>query len=241
MRYGVFGDIHGNLEAFQKVISSYKREAIDRLICVGDIVGYGANPRECIEEIKKIHALSICGNHDQASIGLLNIGYFNYAAKAAIGWTRGVLEKEDIEYLRSLKLILEEPGFSVVHGSLDRPGSFMYILGKYSSYSSFYKMEKELLFVGHSHVPGMFCMKDGLADNIPGCSVKIEKGTKYIINVGSVGQPRDKDPRASYCIYDTDKKTIEIKRTPYDVKTAKSKVLKKGLPKILGNRLERGL
>lgn len=240
MRYGIFGDIHSNLEAFQEVIKSYKKDNIDRYICVGDIVGYGADPGQCIQEIKKLNAKSICGNHDWASVGLFNTTYFNYAAKEAVRWTQEILSVEEKEFLKSLGLIIDEDDFSLVHGSLYKPDLFYYIVDIDSARRCFQKMEKDICFVGHSHVPMIFFMKGDKIGYTFDNFIKIERKIKYIVNVGSVGQPRDGNPDTAFSIFDTERMSIEIKRAGYDIEGAKNKILKAGLPEILGYRLLEG-
>lgn len=241
MRYAVFGDIHSNLEAFQAVIEVYKKEDIDRFICVGDIVGYGADPHWCIEEVQKINAEIVCGNHDWASVGRFGTEYFNYAAREAVRWTRGILTDGEKEFLGSLGLVINEKDFSVVHGSLDRPDFFYYIIDEKSAYRCFRNMEKtNLCFVGHSHVPVVFSMEDDVIKYTYRNLIELKKAVKYIVNVGSVGQPRDGNPSAAFSIYDSDRMTVEIKRVNYDIESAKNKILSAGLPEFLGQRLVEG-
>lgn len=240
MRYAVFGDIHSNLEAFRAVADAFKKENIDKYICVGDIVGYGADPHQCIEDLKNLNAKTVCGNHDWASVGLINADYFNYAARAAVEWTQEALTPEEETFLKSLPLVINEDNFSIVHGSLDKPDSFYYVMDTESAYRCFLNMEQPLCFVGHSHVPVVFFMEKDRIGHSFDSAVAIKPETKYIVNVGSIGQPRDSNPLAAYCVFDTDKKTIEIKRVEYDIAAAKDKILKAGLPEFLGHRLLEG-
>jgi len=241
MRYGIFGDIHSNLEAFDRIIAEYKKEHIDKYICVGDIVGYGASPHECLRRFMDLNAISVCGNHDWASIGLFPVEYFNNIAKEAVEWTQEILNKEERGFLKSLKLIIKGQGFVVAHGSLCRPELFDYISDIKSAVKSFQIMEEDICFIGHSHIPAVFFMHEGKVKRATEDSIKVEPGLKYIINVGSVGQPRDGNPQAGFCIYDSNKKTVEIKRVDYDIEVAKNKILKAGLPEKLGYRLLTGL
>ena len=241
MRYGIFGDVHSNREAFQKVIEEYKKEDIANFICVGDIVGYGADPHWCIEEVQKIKAEIVGGNHDWASAGRFSTGYFNYAAREAVRWTQGILTDGEKEFLGSLDLVINEKDFSVVHGSLDSPDFFYYIIDEKSAYRCFRNMkERNLCFVGHSHVPVVFSMgNDGIKYTYRNL-IELKKDVKYIVNVGSVGQPRDGNPSAAFSIYDSDRMTVEIKRVDYDIESAANKILKAGLPEFLGHRLLEG-
>ena len=240
MKYGIFGDIHGNIEAFKEVIEVYKKEDIDEYLCVGDVVGYGANPRECIEEIKRLKAETVCGNHDWAAAGIFPLDYFNPAAKTATEWTREKLTSDEKRFLKNLELINDEKDFSVVHGSLYQPELFPYILDIESARRCFSHMKKGLCFIGHSHVPGFFYMEDDVINYSREDLVMIRLGVRYIIDIGSIGQPRDGNSKAAFCIFDTDKATIETRRVRYDVEAAKNKILDAGLPKALAYRLLEG-
>lgn len=241
MRYGIFSDIHSNLEAFNAVAGAYKEEKIDKYLCLGDVVGYASNPKECIEIIKTLATVTIAGNHDWAGVNLFSTDYFNPNAQDAIFWTRRNLDGSDRSFLGSLKLVYKNEDLTLVHGTLDNPGDFNYLTDGYIAEESFRLLETNICFVGHTHVAATF-IKDGSSrihyrqDD----SIDITPKDKYIINVGSVGQPRDGNPKASYCIYDTDKKEVRIKRIDYDIETARKKIIDAGLPKFLGDRLLSG-
>ncbi|HOX54504.1 MAG: metallophosphoesterase family protein [Candidatus Omnitrophica bacterium] len=241
MRYGIFSDIHSNLEAFQAVIEAYKKENIDRYLCVGDIVGYGVDPGGCIDKIKQLDALTIAGNHDWAAVELTDITYFNQVAKQAIVWTRDKISKEDKELLRSLKLVHEVTDFVLVHGTLNKPEEFNYLLDVELAMIDFGLMKKTISFVGHSHVAGIFIQEKGEISYSVQAQIKIDPKKKYIVNVGSVGQPRDRDNRASYCIFDADKKEVAIKRTEYDIARTQEKIIRAGMPPFLAARLSSGM
>ena len=240
MRYGIFSDVHSNLEAFESVVDALEGEEVDVHICAGDIVGYGADPSGCIKLTKELTDNVICGNHDWASIGLFDTSYFNTFAKEAVHWTAENLNEEEKSYLKNLKLVYEEKNFIVAHGSLDEPEKFHYILNLYSAHRNFQIMQKRICFIGHSHSPAIFSKyKDDVAYTKLS-KIKLDKNTSYIVNVGSVGQPRDGDPRACYVIYDEDNNAVEIKRVPYNIKEAQNKILNAGLPQVLAERLSRG-
>jgi len=240
MKYAIFSDVHGNLEAFKAVLEAMSGEKPDKYLCVGDIVGYGANPAECIKITQDLNPEIVAGNHDWAVAELIDPEYFNSFAKAALLWTRANLTKEDMGYLKSLKLTHQNSRISMVHGALDYPQGFSYVLDGYTAARTMALMPTPLCFIGHSHVAGTFCDAKGVVNCTSNSKVKVTPENKYLINVGSVGQPRDGDPRASYCIYDTKKAYVEIKRVSYDIKTAQEKILKQGLPKILASRLGEG-
>jgi predicted phosphodiesterase len=241
MRYGIFSDVHSNLEALEAVLDAYKKEAIDEFLCGGDIVGYGANPLECIARIKAVAKLTVAGNHDWASVGLFPVTYFNPLAAQAVSWTRQKLDTADNGFLKGLRLVFKNGDLTLVHGTLHNPEEFNYMMDGDAAERTFEILKTDICFVGHSHLPGFFIQdeekrlsyreKDALA---------IQKGRQYIVNVGSVGQPRDRNPDAAYCIYDTDKKKVEIKRIKYDTEAARAKIINAGLPKFLGDRLLSG-
>lgn len=241
MRYAVFSDVHSNLEALDAVLDAYKSEAIDKYFCAGDIIGYAASPKECVERIRKIAAVTVAGNHDWAVIGLFPVRYFNPIAREAISFSSRGLDEKDINFLQSLKLIYKNEELTLVHGTLERPEEFQYMNDAYIAWESFLLLENNLCFLGHSHSAGIFIRdKDDRIAYLEDSSIDIEEGKSYIINVGSVGQPRDGDPRACYCIYDTEKKVVEVKRIAYDLETARKKIIAAGLPAALGNRLLTG-
>jgi len=238
MRYGIFSDIHSNLEAFRVVTDFYKEQAIDRYIFLGDAVGYGANPHESIDLLKTLpDCTSIAGNHDWGVVNKLSIEYFNPYAKEAILWTKKHLRPGDTRFLTGLPLIHEEPEFTCVHGSLQSPEAFHYILNEEDAVSNFPSLQKKLLFIGHSHRREVFIEKGGELRYSKNDEILLEQDARYIVNVGSVGQPRDSDRRAACCIYDSRKQSITFRRLDYDVDTAAQKITKAGLPTVLGARL----
>lgn len=238
MRYGIFSDVHSNLEALDAVIAAYKEEGIDKYFCVGDVVGYAANPKECIQKIKTLPATVVAGNHDWASVDLFSLDYFNDFAREAIIWTKEILDNQDRYFLASLKLVYENEKFILVHGSLNNPQDFNYMTDAHNILETFRLLAVDICFVGHSHIAGIFIKDlDGRIYYQNNDSLNIKDKNKYIINVGSVGQSRDGNPAVCYCIYDTDKKQIRIKRRSYDIEAARRKIILAGLPKFLGDRL----
>ena len=241
MRYGIFSDVHGNLEALEEVLEKYKEENIDKYLCVGDLVGYGANPKECIQKIKGLKAEIVAGNHDWAAVGLTDTTYFRPVAKQAIIWTATQLDEKEKKFLKSLKLVYKNKDLIAAHGTLNDPEKFQYLLDSDLAQMTFDLMKKNICFVGHSHVLGAF-ITDGKKTSYSSKSkIKIEKNKKYIINVGSVGQPRDRNSRAAFCIFDTEKNEINLKRTNYNIEEAQKKIAKAGLPQFLAARLASGM
>lgn len=241
MRYCVFSDVHGNLEAFEAVLASFAEERINEYFFLGDAVGYGADPYACITELMLLKPqVLIAGNHEFGVLELLDIKDFNEYAGVAIEWTKNRLRGQGLDYLESFSLSSEYKNFTLVHGSLDEPEKFNYILDNDAAGVSLELSNTQLCFVGHTHEPGAYFMKNREVVFTEGPKIPIEAFKKYIINAGSVGQPRDGDPRASYVIYDDFDYTVEIKRVSYDIATAQKKILKAGLPACLAERLAEG-
>lgn len=237
MRYGIISDIHSNLEALKAVIHACKQQDVQAFLCVGDIVGYGADPDECIDIVRKSGAICVAGNHDWAVIGRLDPSYFTNNGKAGILYSQNHLSFENFDFLNALDLIFKNEDLVLVHGTLNNPGQFNYLNDIAQSPDTFYLSDRKICFVGHVHVPGIYIQRK---DNIYYASsneVETDQENKYIVNVGSVGQPRDGNPAAAYCIYDTEAEMIEIKRVRYDIKSAQEKIFRAGLPEILGYRL----
>ncbi|MFA5411136.1 MAG: metallophosphoesterase family protein [Candidatus Omnitrophota bacterium] len=241
MRYGIFSDIHSNLEAWEAAITAYQSENIDRYLCLGDVVGYAANPKECVAAVAALAAVTVAGNHDWASVDLFSLDYFNPLAREAICWTKRNLGGREKSFLESLRLTYKNEDLTLVHGTLDNPEDFNYLSDDFSAKGTFRLLENNLCFVGHTHVSGIFVQdKDGRIYYQDDAGIRIKEDNKYIINVGSVGQPRDGNPQACYCIYDSAKKEAEIKRIGYDIEAAARKIVNAGLPRFLAERLLSG-
>lgn len=232
MKYAFLSDIHGNLEALTVALETLEALSVDRMICLGDIVGYGANPRECLHLIRERADVIILGNHDAGVIGKDDLTWFNDFARQAVLWTQTVLTDEDKDFLRSLPLEGSENDLHFVHGTPHDPGGWHYIISALDVFQQFSFIKGQTCFVGHSHVPGDFWEKPPASGN---------DGTgKRIINVGSVGQPRDRDPRLCFAVYDAEKGDLELIRAEYDIQTAATKIRKAGLPDFLAERLSWG-
>jgi len=240
MRYGIFSDIHSNLEAFEAVISAYGKERIDRYLCIGDIVGYGASPSECIGKTRQLTNIIVAGNHDWAAVNKFSLDYFNPIAKEAIIWTKNILKEEEKDFLATLTLIYEESNFVVAHGTLIQPDRFDYLISLSKARENFEFLEKKILFVGHSHAPCIFVKNKEKITFLNSPEIEISEDRTYIINVGSVGQPRDGDWKASYAIYDLDNQIVEIKRIGYNIRESQEKIIRAKLPLFLAIRLGMG-
>lgn len=239
MRIGIISDIHSNLEALERVLQELKGK-VDEIICLGDIVGYGPNPRECCDIVRSNRIYSICGNHDSACYDDNLIEYFNPFAREAILWTRAQLTQDYIDYLKRLPFEEVLYGFRIVHGAPREP--FEYITTAYDARSAFMSFEEDICFIGHSHIMEYFELKKGssIVRQLPlrnQQELVIEDDKRYIINVGSVGQPRDGDPRSAFVIYDTLEKKLTAYRVFYRIDIVQKKMQLKGLPPILWERL----
>ena len=242
MRALIVADVHSNLEALQSVISdSEKRGGFDEIWVLGDVVGYGPNPVECIELIKRYDARVVAGNHDLASVGKLSLEAFNAYASAANRWTASQLSEAQAGYLRELPLKVEQDNFTLVHGS-PRDPIWEYVVTPASAAASFLHFDTLWCLVGHSHIPFLCRPQEGSAVFVDfPLDTPVALGSeRLIINPGGVGQPRDGDPRASYSISDSYRGVVYHHRAEYDIPKTQEKMTKRGLPKYLIDRLSRG-
>jgi diadenosine tetraphosphatase ApaH/serine/threonine PP2A family protein phosphatase len=246
MRYGIISDIHGNLEALSAALERIGE--VDAFICPGDVVGYGADANECCDILRKLAPTIVLGNHDAAVIGSVDLSYFNPNARAAAIWTSGILSEANREFLSQLQPVLYERDWVVAHGSLDDPFRFKYIVSPWTAAPSFEKMPDGVLFcfVGHTHVAEYYAKMRGVngVDQIPltnGGRINLREGFSYVVNCGSIGQPRDGNPHAGCGIFDTEERIVEVFRVPYDIAGAQRKIMDAGLPRSLAERLSLGV
>ena len=239
MRIALFGDIHANLEALNAVIEDATSQGCEHWVCLGDIVGYNANPGECLELIRSMECPSVKGNHDEDASGDHSLKSMNPIAATALEWTRDQLSEEQRKWLRSLRMVRQVSDFTVVHSTLDQPQVWGYVTNKFDAMSNFSYQFTDICFHGHTHVPRVFVRGTKVREEAAEL-VEIEKNLKYFVNIGSVGQPRDGDPRACYVIYDTEKRLIHFRRVEYDLATTQQKILNAGLPSRLAERLPEG-
>ncbi len=244
MRYGILSDIHGNLEALDAVLEALTEEGIDRYLCLGDIVGYGANPNECLDRVIALTTEVIAGNHDHAAIGKLDITSFNHFAAEAALWTMRQLTPAARRYLGELPYTRRIDDLFAVHASPANPEEWIYLTSPGGVDEGFGALPGGITIcvIGHTHTPGIFELDpaEDRCRQIPAQVHRLAPGCRYIVNVGSVGQPRDEDPRAAYCVYDTGEVRVEIKRVSYDMDTAQRKIRAAGLPDMLAERLAYG-
>lgn len=240
MRYAIISDIHGNLEAFESVLKGLKGERYDLLLCLGDLVGYGPNPNECCQLMRETGGIVIAGNHDWAAVGKTGIEYFNTFARMAIRWTSEVLDEENRAYLSGLPLRWTEMDLLLVHSSPSEPSLWNYILSPQEACQELRTFSERICLIGHSHQPTVFIQEGENCQQNGFDSLKLRSNLRYIINVGSVGQPRDGDPRAVACVYDSKRDSVELRRFTYDVGKTQEKMAKVKLPVYLADRLSLG-
>jgi predicted phosphodiesterase len=239
MKYAIIADIHGNLEAFQVVLEDIRVQRADQIVCLGDVVGYNANPKECLQIVRDLNLPCVKGNHDEYCSSEDHLEGFNPHAADAVHWTRNQLNDEEKQWLRDLKYSRMVDNFTIVHATLDAPERWGYVFDKLAAAASFPYQNTQVCFFGHTHVPVAF-MRDTVVRGGTYSKFKVDASKKYFINVGAVGQPRDNNPKCAYVIYDTTAATIEIRRLEYDIAAAQKKILAAGLPERLAERLAYG-
>ncbi len=243
MRYAVFSDVHGNLEALETVLADAGRQRADVYLCLGDTVGYGPDPNECASRVESLGGPALVGNHDLAALGALDTSAFSPLAHAAIEWTIGMVTAETRRWLGTLPHRIDDRMFLAVHGSPRDPIE-EYILDLPTSLAIFSEYPFSLCLAGHSHIPGAFVLEtDGTlsARSLPaGEPVRLARTSRYIVNAGSVGQPRDGDPRACYLLMETKPRTVTLRRLAYPFAATQEKMAVRGLPAPLAERLALG-
>lgn len=242
MRIGIISDIHSNIEALDEVLMVMARLKIDRYVCLGDLVGYGANPSEVMDIVRPLVDFTIMGNHDAAVAGQMDYQYYYDEARDALAWTRESLSEENIEYLKSLPYFRIEEEICFVHGEPIAPERFNYVytLEQATALSQHYELLRNVTFVGHSHLRRVYEMSDREAVELPVDNFTMRADRKYVIAIGSVGQPRDYDPRAGFVVYDSGARHVEFYRIEYNVEGAADKIIKAGLPEYFATRLYSG-
>lgn len=243
MRYAIFADIHSNLEASEVVLEYYQKEKVDKYFCCGDLVGYGPNPNECIKKVRELNCIVVAGNHDWACVGLKDIAWFNEYAQAAILWTREQLTPDNIDYLKSLPPVYQDENLTLVHGSPRKPID-EYLINLSQARENVNLFPTETCFIGHSHTPFFYQRNQQGEEFYDSFRLKsslfLPPRTKTIINIGSVGQPRDGNPQSACAIYDLEKREISLARLSYNISQVQEKMFKVNLPFHLINRLSFG-
>jgi len=239
MKFAIVADIHSNLEALEVVLADAKQERCTHYACLGDVVGYNANPKECLDIIQRMGMPCVKGNHDEYCSVDSPLDGFNPQAAEAVEWTREQLSAEDRKWLRDLKYLRLVANFSIVHATLDAPQRWGYVFNKLDAAASFTYQNTSVCFFGHTHVPVAF-IRDSVVRGGTYSKFRLEPGRKYFINVGSVGQPRDGVSKAAYAIYDVAEGIIELRRLDYDIAKTQQKIRAAGLPPRLADRLGEG-
>ena len=239
MRTAIFGDIHANLEAFEAVMADAKQQGVTEFVCLGDVVGYNADPVACLNIIREMNCPTVKGNHDADASENHSLENMNPVAAFALQWTREQLDDDQRLWLKRLRMVRQVSDYTIVHSTLDQPVNWNYVTNRFDAMSNFSYQFTKLCFHGHTHVPKVYVKSDKVRE-VTADSVKIEPNAKYFINAGSVGQPRDGDPRACYVIYDNESEIIVFRRVDYDMATTQEKILAAGLPEMLAERLAEG-
>ncbi|MFT5498230.1 MAG: diadenosine tetraphosphatase ApaH/serine/threonine PP2A family protein phosphatase [Kiritimatiellia bacterium] len=239
MKYAILGDIHANLEALNRVLEDAHDQGCTHFLSIGDMVGYNANPVECLQIIQDMKCPVVRGNHDHYCSQDDELPGFHPMAAEVINWTRDQLPDHQKEFLRGLPYTERVETFTIVHSTLDNPDKWGYVLDRYDAEANFNYQNTAVCFYGHTHIPIAFEKGDDIRSGLYS-RIKIKMGRKYFINVGSVGQPRDGDPRSAYCIFDMVNNMIELRRLEYDMKTTQEKIRAAGLPEKVATRLAIG-
>jgi predicted phosphodiesterase len=242
MRYAILADIHSNLEALTSALGALENKNIDEYICLGDVVGYGADPAECLDIVRQKCKVIVYGNHDYALWNDEILPNFKPAARESALWTRGEVDEAGKTFLQSLEIKISKENFLAVHSAPLFPSEWAYVIKTSDAEKNFNGFDEEICFLGHSHKPAVFTFNDENSSCKPVLEPVsfLSSRLRYIINPGSVGQPRDKDPRACFGVYDSAKREFEIIRVPYDTASAGRKIIKAGLPLEFAVRLESG-
>ena len=240
MRFAIFGDIHSNLEGLQAVLADAEAHHCTHFVCLGDIVGYNANPKECLDIVREMECPVVKGNHDELACMDTAPANVSGLANEGMAYTRTRLDEDDIAWLDGLKFVRQVRDFTIVHATLDTPHKWGYVMNHLDAGASFSYQHTQLCFFGHTHVPRAYVREQHVRAAEGWRSMILEAGKKYFINVGSVGQPRDGDWRSSYVIYDAKANSLELRRVEYDIDQAQKKIIDAGLPHRLASRLLEG-
>ncbi len=240
MRVAILSDVHGNLEALETVLAHADAAKPDAMVCLGDFVGYGAAPNECIARLRPRIEVAVAGNHDLAACGRIKLGYFNQDAARAARWTTEILTPEHVEYLRELPFSVHWRGVRLVHSTPTEPQEWHYVLSPGDAAFEMESCAEDICFIGHSHYPGTFELEGSSVRYSRDPVVEGRAGRRYLVNVPSVGQPRDGDPRAGYLLYDDAPLRFEHVRLEYDIAGAMARIRAAGLPPFLAERLQWG-
>ena len=243
MRIGIFSDVHANLEALEAAIASLRAASCDYYVCLGDVVGYGAQPNECCNLVREVANATILGNHDAAVAGRMDYSYYRAPARQALDWHARVLSRENMAWLRSLPYAHEIGDVSFSHGSPAAIEDFEYVfvVDQVRELSVRLNDFKAVTFIGHSHLCKSFSFDADGAEEVLHTRFRCDPSRRYIITAGSVGQPRDYDARSCCCVYDTETRRFEYRRVSYDIESAARKIFDSDLAVAFGKRLFLGV
>lgn len=231
MRFAILSDIHSNLQAWEAVFLDIRSYGIERIICLGDVVGYGPNPSEVLQRVHAAADHLVLGNHDAVICGKLDADLFNPAARRMIDWTRNAVGSNAAKFLGSFPLSIDAGVFRCAHSGFANPAAFDYVIEPADALRSWRTVRNQLLFIGHTHIPALFVLgQSGTPHMIEPQDFQLEPGKRYIVNTGSVGQPRDGDARASYCIYDAAQSAVFWRRVPFDLDAYRRALEGAGIP-----------
>lgn len=239
-RFAILGDIHANIDALSVVLDDCRREGVTDYLCTGDVVGYNAAPGECLKIIRELGCPVVKGNHDHYVSSEQNLADFHPNAAAVVEWTRGQLSADEMRWLEALPFTETRMGISLVHSTWDNPQGFGYVFDHLQAEANFIRQAAPLCFHGHTHCPMIYEKQMNGVFRIEAQEMVLQSGRKYFINVGSVGQPRDGDPRSAYAIYDQATRTVHFRRLAYDIAAAQARIRAAGLPERLAERLALG-
>lgn len=239
-KFAILGDIHANLDALNVVLDDCRQQGVTDFLCTGDVVGYNACPHECLEIVRSLGCPVVMGNHDYYVSTEQNLEDFNPAAATVIEWTRSQLSEEEMYYLATLPFEKTLMGMTLVHATLDNPSAFGYVFDHLQAGAHFTQQKTPICFHGHTHCPMVYEKQMDAIYRIDAQDFKVPLGRRYFVNIGSVGQPRDGDPRASYVIYEPKTRQLSFRRLEYDVAAAQERIRLAGLPERLAVRLGEG-
>jgi len=240
VKHAILSDVHGNIDALRTVMADVEARGVESLVCLGDFVGYGAEPNACIETLRARVVHAVAGNHDPAACGRLKLHYFNDDAAEAARWTDVHLTDAHRTYLAELPFMVSWRGFRLVHATPSEPAAWEYVLSPQDALLELDAFDEQTCLFGHSHYAGIFVCRGDDVRYTREPEVRMQDGLRYMVNVGSVGQPRDGDPRAAYLVIDEAKRTLTHVRLEYDVEAAGRRIREAGLPAFLAERLRWG-
>ncbi len=243
MRYGIISDIHSNLEGLTAALEVLDSAGVDKIACLGDTVGYGAQPNECVDIVRELADIAVLGNHDAVVIEKLDPRHCHAAARRALFYSQEQLSAENMDWLRALQYTVSEEDVCFCHGSPIAAEKFEYVfsLDKAAALTGHFDDLANVTFVGHSHLTTAYLVTQRMSLQVSAPRFRLRKGVKYVFNVGSVGQPRDRDHRACCVLYDTEEHVVTYLRVPYDVESAANKIFEAELPAAFGQRLYHGV